>query len=657
MFYSLLNSLFLTYIGPGAGIALVGSSSVILIAIIGAFFGILILPIRLILRSIRRRKLPKESKNRKVVVLGFDGMDYRLTKRFIDEGHLPNFKKLGDEGTFAPLKTTNPSLSPVAWSSFQTGVNPGAHNVFDFLSRDQRTYLPKLVSTDIEEKKTLFGKKSFYKLTRKSKPFWDILGKFGIFSHVIRVPISFPAEPFFGNILSAMCTPDIRGSQGTFQLLTTDRDRIVSATSGEIRELINSDQNIYSGQVFGPLETKLSLTAERIGDKVKITLGDFTGELILHEFSPWISVKFSKNLLGICKICIQEISPNLSIYVSPINIDPENQIMPVSAPKVFGSYLSKLQGKFGTLGFLEDTWARNEFALNDETFLKQALSNEEEREKMLRNILKRTKDGLIICVFDGTDRIQHMFWRYTENDHPAPLEDREKFQNTILNVYKRMDQVIAETKKDLKPNDILIVLSDHGFDSFRRSFHVNAWLHKEGYLVLKDGVKDTDYLQGVDWGKTKAYGLGLTGIYINKKGRERLGIIEDSEKLEEEIAGKLKALRDNGKSVFHEIYRSKEIYKGLYTKNAPDLILGYKPGYRVSWECVTGAIGEEVFTDNIKAWSGDHHIAPELIPGILLSNKKFEIHDPSILDLAPSILSLWGVRKSSHMEGTSIWQN
>lgn len=655
MFYSLLHSLFLTYIGPGAGIALVGSSSVIIIAVLGTIFGLLILPIRLLLRFLRRRKLPKGSKNRKVVVLGFDGMDYRLTKRFIDEGHLPNFKKLAEEGSFAPLKTTNPSLSPVAWSSFQTGVNPGAHNVFDFLSRDARTYLPKLVSTDIEEKRTLFGKKSVYKLTRKSKPFWDILGKFGVFSHIIRVPISFPAEPFFGNILSAMCTPDIRGSQGTFQLLTTDKNRIVSATSGEIRELTTSNQDIYSGEVFGPLDTKLPLTAEKIGDRVKITLGDFSGELSLHELSPWISVKFSKNFIGICKVCIQEISPNLSVYVSPVNIDPENQIMPISAPKVFGNYLSKLQGKFGTLGFLEDTWARNEFALNDETFLKQALSNEEERENMLKNVLKRTKDGLIICVFDGTDRIQHMFWRYTESGHPAPLEDKAKYSDAILKIYQRMDQVIAETKKDLKPNDILIVLSDHGFDSFRRSFHVNAWLHKEGYLVLNDGVKDTDYLQGVDWEKTKAYGLGLTGIYINKKGRERFGIIEDSEMLEEEIAGKLKALRDNGKSVFHEIYRSKVIYKGLYTKNAPDLILGYNLGYRVSWESVTGAIGEEIFTDNIKAWSGDHHIAPELIPGILLSNRKFNRSGPSIFDLAPSILGLWGVKPPSYIEGKSIW--
>lgn len=650
----LLQSLLLTYIGPGAGIALVGSSSVILVAIFGALFGILILPIRLSLRAIRRRKLPAESKNRRVVVLGFDGMDYRLTKRFIDDGHLPNFKKLAEEGSFTPLKTTNPSLSPVAWSSFQTGVNPGAHNVFDFLSRDARTYLPKLVSTDIEEKKTLFGKKSVYKLTRKSKPFWDILGKNGVFSNVLRVPISFPAEPFFGNILSAMCTPDIRGSQGTFQLLTTNKNKVTSATSGEIREFKSTSENKFIGDVLGPLESVLRLEAVVSNNKVNVKFGDFTADLTLGDFSPWITVKFTKHLVGICKICIQEISPNLSIYISPVNIDPENQIIPISAPKVFGTYLSKLQGKFGTLGFLEDTWARNESALNDETFLKQALLNEAERESMLKNTLKKTKDGLVICVFDGTDRIQHMFWRYLEEDHPCPLEDKAKFSDTILKIYQRMDQVIADTRAKLRPQDILIVLSDHGFDSFRRSFHVNAWLHKEGYLVLKEeGV--VDYLQGVDWEKTKAYGLGLTGIYINKKGRERFGIVEDSESIEIEISSKLKKLQDQGKNVFFDIYRSKEIYKGLYAKNAPDLILGYNPGFRVSWECVTGAVGAEIFTDNIKAWSGDHHIAPELIPGILLSNKKFKSTENSILDLAPSLLSLWGIKKPKFMEGKVLW--
>lgn len=651
----LLHSLLLTYIGPGAGIALVGSSSVIIVAILGALFGILIFPIRILFRAVRRRKLPKESKNRRVVVLGFDGMDYRLTKKFIEQGLLPNFKALADEGGFKPLKTTNPSLSPVAWSSFQTGVNPGAHNVFDFLSRDARTYLPKLVSTDIEEKKTLFGKKSSYKLTRKSKPFWDILGKNGVFSNIIRVPISFPAEPFFGNILSAMCTPDIRGSQGTFQLLTTDNEKLRNATSGEIRRLQKKGEFEFEGEVFGPLESKLNLKTKLIGEKVKINFGDFTGELRLNEFSPWITVIFSKNLRGICKICIQEISPNLSIYISPVNIDPENQIMPISSPTVFGTYLSKRQGKFGTLGFLEDTWARNEYALSDETFLKQALSNEEEREKMLRNVIKKTKDGLVICVFDGTDRIQHMFWRYLEEDHPSPLEDKARFSDTILQVYQRMDQVIAETRSSLSKQDILIVLSDHGFDSFRRSFHVNAWLKKEGYLVLKDGVKDVDYLQGVDWEQTKAYGLGLTGIYINKKGRERFGIIEESDELEREIASKLKTLTDNGQDVFHEIYRAKETYKGLYTKNAPDLILGYKPGYRVSWENVTGGIGDDIFTDNVKAWSGDHHIAPELIPGILLSNQKIKTEDPSILDLAPSLLGLWGVKPPAYMEGRTVF--
>ncbi|MCP2606482.1 alkaline phosphatase family protein, partial [Candidatus Aminicenantes bacterium AC-708-I09] len=165
-----------------------------------ALFSIFSWPFRFILRTIKGKKAYKKGKIDQVVIIGLDGLDPELTEKLMKEGKLPNLLKIKKEGTFTRLKTTTPAISPVAWSSFITGVNPGKHNIFDFLSRDPKTYLPDLSSARIgKAKKTIsIGKYSIpvgkpeIKLLRKSKSFWNILGEKGIFSTVLRVPITFP---------------------------------------------------------------------------------------------------------------------------------------------------------------------------------------------------------------------------------------------------------------------------------------------------------------------------------------------------------------------------------------------------------------------------------------------------------------------------------
>src|SRR5262249_54087100 len=217
------------YIGPGAGFALAGSALAVLAAVGSAFLMLLSWPARLLFRVLFGRRALKKSRVKRVVILGLDGLDHGLTQKMLSEGKLPHLAALRDQGCFKPLGSTLPPISPVAWSSFQTGVNPGKHNIFDFLIPDLKTYQPKLSSVEIRppRRSLRLGKYRFplgkadVRLLRKSKPFWNVLSEHGIFNCIIRVPITFPPEKLRGVQLSAMCVPDLRGTQGTFSHYTT----------------------------------------------------------------------------------------------------------------------------------------------------------------------------------------------------------------------------------------------------------------------------------------------------------------------------------------------------------------------------------------------------------------------------------------------------
>ena len=249
------------YVGPGAGFAFLSSFLILFLTFFLAVFSILTWPFRLLFKAIKGQKAYKKSLIQKLIIIGLDGMEPTLVEKFMSEGKLQNLSKIKNTGTYARLQTTTPAISPVAWSSFMTGSNPSKHNIFDFLSRDTKTYLPDLSSARIgKPKKYLsFGKytiplsKPEIKGLRKSIPFWNILGKQGIFSTILRVPITFPPEKFSGHLLSGMCTPDLKGSQGTFFFYTSDKDKIkkregginipVDITNGKIKTYISGPEN------------------------------------------------------------------------------------------------------------------------------------------------------------------------------------------------------------------------------------------------------------------------------------------------------------------------------------------------------------------------------------------------------------------------------
>ena len=670
------------YIGPGAGFAFLTSFFVIFVSFLLAFGLILMWPIRFLFTGLKRRKAYARSRADRVIIMGLDGLDPGIVDKLISEGKLPNLARLKETGTYSRLKTTCPAISPVAWSSFMTGANPGRHNIYDFLARDKKTYLPNLSSAHIgKARKTLsLGKyaiplgKPEIKLLRKSKSFWKILGEHGIFSSVLRVPITFPPEKFNGVMLSAMCVPDLKGTQGSFTYFTT-RERAEDIYTGGTEIRMERDGDIIRSFIGGPENSLLREPSEmKIPFELDLGAGDGAADLRLddqtvtlrkEEYSDWIRLTFKAapgvNVYGICRFLLKETDPHCDLYMTPINIDPSKPALPISHPFIYSIYLSKLLGRYATLGLAEDTWAINERIIEEKAFERQCYLIHDEREKMFFNALDKTRRGLCVCVFDITDRIQHLFWRYRDDKHPANRgKDTEEFKDTIEKLYIDMDGLVGRTLERTGEKDVLVIMSDHGFSSFRRGVNLNSWLYLNGYLHLKDGAEaGGEWFKGVDWTRTKAFALGLGGLYINIKGREAQGTIEpgaEAEKLKHELIEKLTGLKDEGTGEvgINKLYDSARVYAGPYKTDAPDMIVGYNAGYRASWDSVTGTVSETVFDDNTKSWSGDHCIDPALVPGVFFSNLKLRADDAHIMDVAPTVLEIFGLPVPAYMDGKSL---
>jgi len=671
------------YVGPGAGFAFLSSFLVLFLTFFLAVFSFLSWPFRFFFRLIRGQKAYKKSLVDRLVVVGLDGMDPMLTEKFMSEGKLPNFSNLRKTGCYAPLETTIPSISPVAWSSFMTGCHPSKHNIFDFLSRNPKSYLPELSSARIGKPKRVLslGKyniplsKPEIKGMRKSVPFWKILGENGIFSTILRIPITFPPEKFRGHLLSGMCAPDLKGSQGTFFFYTEDSEKIKKREGGENIH-ITKKNNVIHTYISGPENTMLK-NAEELRLPLTITIHGGENSQVQIEvsgqkinlnpgfFSGWTKLTFRPGLglkvRAICRFYVSQIHPHFEMYVTPLNIDPEKPALPISHPYIYSVYLAKLLGSYVTLGEANDTWALNEKVLSEEAFLELSYANHHEWEEMLFNAMDKTKKGTVISWFETTDSLQHMFYRYLDEKHPALKTDQAKMNAAVIeDLYKKMDDLIGRVLAKLDKKSCLIIMSDHGMKSFRRGININSWLYLNGYLALKEGKKDSEeWFKDVDWSKTKAYGLGLGGIYINQKGRESQGIVspgEETQSFKQEIIEKLSELKDdeNGENTINKIFDRDELPQGPYLDNCPDFIVGYSEGYRVSWDSVTGKVNSTIIEDNTKAWSGDHCIDPRIVPGVFFSNIKITSSKPSIVDIAPTVLELFGIKPPGHMDGQSL---
>ncbi len=618
---------------------------------------------------------------KKVLILGFDGMDAQVTKSLLDAGKLPNFAKLRDMGGFSPLATVLPPQSPVAWATFSTGLNPGSHNIFDFLSRDPETYLPSLSMADVDDPKRKLNIGSWsiplsapeIKNFREGVPFWKILSDNGVPVTVLRIPVNFPPDEC-GHQLSGMGTPDMLGTMGTFSFFTNRPVEKTSETGGRIQE-VTIQNNTIEAVIAGPSnpfkKEKEDLSAPI---KVHIDPASKSAEILLQDqrffikegsWSNWVKVTFKLMPLasstGVVRFYLKEVNPYFELYMSPINIDPENPALPVSYPKDYASELAEQGGLFYTQGMAEDTWALNQERLSDEAFLEQGEIIFQEQLRSFQYEWKRFTSGLFVCYFSTTDPYQHMFYRYIDPEWPGYDKERaERLGRVIEETYIKMDKILGEVLSTMDKETTLMAVSDHGFAPFRRAVHLNHWLVQKGYTVLSNPSREEsgEFFENVDWYRTRAYAIGLNGLYLNLAGREKMGIVEpeEAESLKLELIRELEGVVDpeNEKKMVNKVYRGDQEYSGPYAKNAPDLVVGYTRGYRGSWQTALGAAPATLVEDNLKAWSGDHCIDPVLVPGVLFSNKKISHNDPALIDIATTVLDEFSLSPLPAMTGKDI---
>jgi predicted AlkP superfamily phosphohydrolase/phosphomutase len=654
----------------------------------------LILPSLLMLGSCGKSQKAYTPKGPKMIILGFDGVDPGWMNRWMAEGKLPNLAKLKEMGSFHPLQSTIPPQSPVAWASFATGTNPGGHGIYDFIKRTPEDYMPEVSTTDLQPPKLLLNmiqtEKARGKETRGGKSFWKVAAENGIHSTLLNIPYSFPPENVApGRMLSGLGTPDLRGTNSTFTYIASDLtpEELAQPVGGGKLQKVNVNSNEIATFIEGMAnpakpEEKLSVPVNfsvRDDQSVEVRLEGKTAIIQAGSWSPWMSFHFKitpfLKAAGICRFYLFTASPDFRLYMTPLCIDPSDPYMAISYPEDFSKELFEKVGYFKTVGWVYDTSALNEDRLGDGQFIEDMKAILAGKEKIFYSELDRRDWDLFIGVFTATDRAAHMFYRYIDPEHPMydPVKAAQ-YGEIIEWTYRQMDRFVGEVMdKYLDQQTTLIVMSDHGFHSFRRGFNTNTWLAQNGYLAFQGTEKllpgqeipralfpKGDFFPKVVWNKTKAYAMGTGQIYVNLKGRESRGIVNpgaEYDALLDEIVAGLMLVTDplNGKPVFSKVYKAKDVYFGEFAAKAPDIQLGFAEGYRTAAETMLGGIPADMITTNLRNWSGDHSAsAMEETSGILFCNKPVTKTNPAILDIAPTVLEYFGLQKLPVMEGSSL---
>lgn len=643
-----------------------------------------------------RKKLPA-SGGKKVIVIGFDGMDPRLSEKMMRAGKLPNLDRLRRQGGYRVLGTSIPPQSPVAWANFINGAGPGSHGIFDFIHRDpERQAYPFFAAAEtvagqgyleLGDHKIQLDfwpfnhKPAKTVLKRRGVPFWDYLDEAGIESVFYDLPSNYPPSPSkYGNhrCLSGMGTPDLLGTYGTYQHFAEDGPAQTKSEGGGKRSRIYFENETSRPlTLLGPKNTLLKdpkratinfvVHRDKKARAAVIEIQKHTVILREGQWSRWIKLDFElstpalmpdKGISGICRFYLQEVSPNFRLYVTPVNADPADPAIQITEPPEFSREIANKLDLFYTTGFQEDHKALSNKVFTDEEFVRQADYVLQERLNLLNYALENYEDGLLFFYFSSTDLQSHMLWWNTDAKHPyRSAAEARKYFNHLQELYSRMDAVVGDLLKRYGEQAHIMIMSDHGFSNFRRQFNLNTWLRNNGYLGPPDC---RSVLSDADWSKSRAFGLGINGLYLNLKGRERYGIVEpgqQKEQLLDELVCKLEAVRDNdGRKALRKVHRADREYSGPSLEYAPDLIIGYSRDFRGSWKTCLGDITDQIFLDNDSAWAADHCMDASEVPGVLFSNRPIAARDPSLVDLAPSILTEFGLKIPSTMVGQNIFK-
>lgn len=633
---------------------------------------------------------------KKMLILGFDGMDPGMVRRLMTAGQLPNMQKLAARGTFTMMRTTIPPQSPVAWGSFISGGDPGVFGIYDFLHRDPKTYMPIFSGAETQAGRwnlTLGKYKIPLKpgnamLLREGPTFWNDLERRGIPATIFKVPSNYPPSPSKQRTFSGMGTPALDGGYGSYILYTSDeQESQLDLTPDRVFFAYIDENNVLEGTITGPKnfllkpidpskpddlpEIEIPFTAY-VDNRHHTVRIDVQGREILlaeKEYSPWVEIDFPliphvQSITGMVRFFLLSVGEKFRLYISPIHISPRHPAMEISTPSSYSRELADKVGLFHTVSLPSDTHALTKGTFTMEEFIIQHMSVFHESKRVFEHELEhflRQPEGLYYMYFSSLDLGQHMFWALNDPKHPFyKAEESKRFGPVTADLYRRFDAVVGRALAALPPDTAILAISDHGFNPFYRKVNINSWLQREGYLaVRKDAAEDPPSILGSgDWGRTRAYALGLNGLYINLSGREGAGIVKPGEKrrLMEELKAKLEALTDpkTGERVISTAYISEDHFSKHFLYRGPDLVLGFNRGYRTSDDSALGTVTAEIVEDNLSWWSGDHLIDPKHVPATFLSSFRINRDVPGMADLAPTILRYFGIDIPSAMTGKSL---
>lgn len=624
----------------------------------------------------------------RMVILGVDGMDPKLLAQYMQEGVVPNLSRLASTGGFMPLQTSVPPQSPVAWSTFITGMDAGSHGIFDFLHLDRESLTPYMSTTRIQGTSLTMPmgrwriplKSPRTELLRHGTAFWELLERNGVHTRLFQIPANYPPVETSGEAISGMGTPDLQGTSGTFTLFTNDPSWKAGAVSGGLIERVELSEGVARGHITGPPNSLLRSSPNATADLevlvdpenpvALLRVGD--GRLLLQqgEWSEWQPVRFDlmrhvSSVGGMVRFYLKQVRPHLLLYMTPVNIDPRDPAQTIAAPAKYAHDLAEGAGPFYTEEMPEDTKALRAGVLTPHEFLSQTQLILDERKRLLaaelRHFANEPGRALMFFYFSSIDQRHHMLYREADPTDPLrPAQTPPELANAMRDTYRQIDEQVGQVMSAVGENTAIVVMSDHGFSSFRKQVHLNRWLELHGYLRLTDSFNRDKYewLQGIDWSATRAFAIGLNSLYLNVRRREKHGIVSPKQRaaLAQKLAQELGTWVDeeNGRKVVTQITLREQAYHGPFVEAAPDIIVGYAPGYRASWDTTTGKVPQALIEPNIDEWSGDHCIDSRAVPGVLLSNRPLRARSGGLADLTVSVLAYFGVAPAPGMNGKSM---
>jgi len=613
-------------------------------------------------------------KNR-VLIIGADGADPHLVARLMAQGRLPHLADLCARGRWGTLQTTFPPVSPVAWMTVLTGVQPSAHGILDFVTKADNSYLPTIGLFNVQGGLDELPR---YSSRRTAPTLAERLSEAGRRAYILKVPATFPPMPVNGGVLAGFGMPDLVGSFGVSAWYTTDpAGKKASAPDGAelIYPLEPVGSDVWHGQIAGPAGTKQGFTLYRreAGMALAFDTGHALADvwLTVGEWSPWLRLTFDVpkvgNVPGLCRFKLVSSGPTVELYRTAVQCAPDHPLFPLSEPTELGAQVQEWLGPFATLGMPSDLDGVRRGVVDADTFLEDAWANWTQQVEMTLHLIDNVQWDLIFTHLFVLDNVQHLFWHAQDTVHPAhTIEAAQRYGNEIEKAYRWLDEKIGQMVDAAGPDTTVLVVSDHGGLPIYRLVYLNAWLRAHGYLQPRE-VDQTGHALRLDWDKTQAAMFGTGSIWLNLRGREPRGVVDaqDYEPLRREIGQKLLAWRDpdTGQPVIKRVLNGEQVLGRRAQQRGPDLLVAFYPGYGLGRGEGLGRVmsGHTMIVDNRTPWTGGHEgpYLPSDVAGLgILCGPYVSTGSwpdgAALLDIAPTVLALLGIAGGAAMEGKSL---